>query len=78
MLIGYSQDDRIMDPQGAFRLYQMAVNSKREIVEGTGPPSGIERRRSARDASTGIGGLGREAFGGRRIRIGDNRLSIGV
>jgi dienelactone hydrolase len=36
MLIGYSKDDRIMDPQGAYRLYQTAVNSKREMVEGTG------------------------------------------
>jgi dienelactone hydrolase len=36
MLVGYSQDDRIMDPQGALRLYQAAVNSKREMVEGTG------------------------------------------
>ena len=36
MLIGYSKDDRIMDPQGAFRLYQAAVNAKREMVEGTG------------------------------------------
>lgn len=36
MLIGYSQDDSIIDPQGAFRLYQMAVNSIREVVEGTG------------------------------------------
>jgi dienelactone hydrolase len=36
MLIGYSKDDRIMDPAGAFRLYQAAVNSKREMVEGTG------------------------------------------
>jgi pimeloyl-ACP methyl ester carboxylesterase len=36
MLIGYSRDDRIMDPQGALRLYQAAVNSKREMVEGTG------------------------------------------
>jgi hypothetical protein len=36
MLIGYSQDDRIMDPQRALRLYQAAVNSKREMVEGTG------------------------------------------
>ena len=36
MLIGYSMDDRIMDPQGAFRLYQAAVNSKRQMVEGTG------------------------------------------
>jgi dienelactone hydrolase len=36
MLIGYSKDDRIMDPQGAYRLYQAAVSSKREMVEGTG------------------------------------------
>lgn len=36
MLIGYSKDDRIMDPQGAFRLYQAASNSKRQMVEGTG------------------------------------------
>lgn len=36
MLIGFSKDDRIMDPQGAYRLYQAAANSKREMVEGTG------------------------------------------
>jgi alpha-beta hydrolase superfamily lysophospholipase len=36
MLIGYSKDDRIMDPQGAFRLYQAAVNAKRDMIEGTG------------------------------------------
>lgn len=36
MLIGYSKDDRIMDPAGAFRLYKASVNSKREMVEGTG------------------------------------------
>jgi len=36
MLIGYSKDDRIMDPAGAYRLYKAAVNSKREMVEGTG------------------------------------------
>ncbi len=36
MMIGYSKDDRIMDPQGAYRLYQTAVNSKRQMVEGTG------------------------------------------
>ena len=36
MLIGYSKDDRIMDPAGAFRLYKAAMNSKREMVEGTG------------------------------------------
>lgn len=36
MLIGYSKDDRIMDPQGAYKIYQAAVNSKRQMVEGTG------------------------------------------
>ncbi|HVB55088.1 MAG TPA: alpha/beta hydrolase [Candidatus Acidoferrales bacterium] len=36
MLIGYSKDDRIMDPAGALRLYQACVNSKRTMVEGTG------------------------------------------
>jgi pimeloyl-ACP methyl ester carboxylesterase len=36
MLIGYSKDDRIMDPQGALRLYRAAVNSRRDMVEGTG------------------------------------------
>src|SRR5665213_2265582 len=36
MLIGYSKDDRIMDPAGALKLYQSAVNCKREMVEGTG------------------------------------------
>jgi dienelactone hydrolase len=36
MLIGYSKDDRIMDPQGAYRLYQAATNCKRQMVEGTG------------------------------------------
>jgi dienelactone hydrolase len=36
LLIGYSKDDRIMDPWGASRLYNAAVNAKREMVEGTG------------------------------------------
>ena len=36
MLIGYSKDDRIMDPQGAYRIYEAAVHSKRDMVEGTG------------------------------------------
>jgi hypothetical protein len=35
-LIGYSKDDRIMDPAGAYRLYQAATNAKREMIEGTG------------------------------------------
>ena len=36
MLIGYSPTDRIMDPQGAFRLYQVAVNSERQMWTGGG------------------------------------------
>jgi dienelactone hydrolase len=36
MLIGYSKDDRIMDPAGSLRLYEAAKNSKRDMVEGTG------------------------------------------
>lgn len=38
MIIGYGADDRIMDPQGAYRLYQAAVNSKREMMAGLGHP----------------------------------------
>ncbi|MBI2189012.1 MAG: alpha/beta hydrolase [Acidobacteria bacterium] len=38
MLIGYGADDRIMDPQGAFRLYQAAVNAKRDMIAGLGHP----------------------------------------
>ncbi len=36
MLIGYSHDDRIMNPRGALRLYEAATNSKREMVAGVG------------------------------------------
>lgn len=45
MLIGYGKDDRIMDPQGALRLYQAAVNSKREMLEGIAHDSGRMRPR---------------------------------
>jgi dienelactone hydrolase len=38
MLVGYCDDDRIMDPAGALRLYQAAVNSKREMYNGGGHP----------------------------------------
>ena len=38
LLIGYGGDDRIMDPQGAYRLYQAAVNSKRDMLAGLGHP----------------------------------------
>jgi dipeptidyl aminopeptidase/acylaminoacyl peptidase len=40
MLIGYSKDDRIMDPQGAFRLHDAATRSKCEMLEGVGHDSG--------------------------------------
>lgn len=36
MLIGYSHDDRIMDPRGALRLYEAATSSDREMVDGVG------------------------------------------
>jgi dienelactone hydrolase len=38
MLIGYGADDRIMDPEGAHRLYRAAVNAKREMLAGLGHP----------------------------------------
>lgn len=37
LLIGYGADDRVMDPRGALKLYEKAVNAKnKEILEGTG------------------------------------------
>ena len=36
MLVGFSRDDRIMDPRGALRLYHKAVNSNRQILSGVG------------------------------------------
>jgi len=38
MLIGYGPTDRIMDPEGAYRLYQAAVNSNRTMWAGGGHP----------------------------------------
>jgi len=38
LLVGYGADDRIMDPQGAHRLYRAAVNAKRELLAGFGHP----------------------------------------
>lgn len=43
MLIGYGPTDRIMDPQGAFRLYKAAVNSERTMWAGAGHPHHDER-----------------------------------
>ena len=45
MWIGYAKDDRIMDPQGAFRLYQAATRSQKTMVEGGGPHIGETRWR---------------------------------
>lgn len=36
LLVGYGIEDRIMDPRGALKLYEKAVNAKREIVGGMG------------------------------------------
>jgi dienelactone hydrolase len=37
LLVGYSHDDRVMDPRGALKLYEQAVNSpKREMLDGVG------------------------------------------
>jgi dipeptidyl aminopeptidase/acylaminoacyl peptidase len=36
MLIGFSHDDRVMDPRGALRLYQEATSSKRDLLDGVG------------------------------------------
>ena len=38
MLIGYGPTDRIMNPEGAHRLYQAAVNSDRQMWAGGGHP----------------------------------------
>lgn len=43
MLIGYGPTDRIMDPQGAFRLYQAAVNSDRQMWSDAGHPHHDEK-----------------------------------
>lgn len=37
LLVGYSRDDRVMDPRGALNLYENAVNSPdRSMVDGVG------------------------------------------
>ena len=37
LLVGHSHDDRVMDPRGALKLYEKAVNSpKREMLDGVG------------------------------------------
>jgi dienelactone hydrolase len=37
LLVGYSHDDRVMDPRGALNLYENAVNSPdRSMIDGVG------------------------------------------
>jgi dienelactone hydrolase len=37
LLVGYSHDDRVMDPRGALNLYENAVNSRdRSMIDGVG------------------------------------------
>jgi dipeptidyl aminopeptidase/acylaminoacyl peptidase len=37
LLVGYSHDDRVMDPRGALKLYENAVNSPdRSMIDGVG------------------------------------------
>lgn len=43
MLIGYGPTDRIMDPQGAFRLYEAAINSDRKMWSDAGHPHHDEK-----------------------------------
>ena len=63
MLVGYTKDDCIMDPQGAYRLYQAAVNSKREMMEGTRHTHASKCRWSARAAAACASRLGSKATG---------------
>ncbi len=49
MLIGYGRTDRIMDPEGAFRLYQAAVNSDRQMWSGAGHPHHDEKSGGPQD-----------------------------
>jgi dienelactone hydrolase len=47
LLVGYSHDDRVMDPRGALKLYQNAVNSpQREMLDGVGHGEKRFHRRS--------------------------------
>jgi len=37
LLVGYSHDDRVMDPRGALKLYEKAINApQREMLDGVG------------------------------------------
>ena len=46
LLVGYNHDDRVMDPRGAIRLYENAVNAPREMLDGVGHHEKRFERRS--------------------------------
>ncbi len=46
MLIGYCHDDRIMDPRGALKIYDNAINSKRRMLDGVGHGDRIFERKT--------------------------------
>ena len=64
MLIGYSKDDRIMDPAGAFRLVQGGDQFEAGYGGRHRPCAGVECGRAAGDARADIPRLGDEATGG--------------
>jgi len=49
LLVGYGGDDRIMDPNGALRLYNAAVHAKRNMLAGLGHPQHNVRAGGPRD-----------------------------
>jgi dienelactone hydrolase len=49
LLIGYGGDDRIIDPNGALRLYNAAVKAKRNMLAGLGHPQHNVRAGGPRD-----------------------------
>ena len=67
MLIGYSKDDRIMDPQGAFRLYKAATQFQARHGGRNRTRAGRQCRRSAAGTPAHLPGLGHEATGERVV-----------
>ncbi len=46
MLVGYCYDDRIMDPRGALKLYENAINCQRQMLGGVGHGDKIFERKT--------------------------------
>jgi hypothetical protein len=49
MLIGYGPTDRIMDPEGAYRLYQAATNAPKTMWSEAGHPHHDEKSGGPKD-----------------------------